>query len=329
MRKRIAIFFGGPSSEYEVSLESAKSILENIDKKKYEPYLFKIRKDLKSAFYKAGNQIIPPKGVIFKEFTKTLKENKNKFGVALVAALHGEFGEDGTIQSQLENLNIKYTGSNSKSSALCIDKYLSMKKVAGINDLYLPKTLRLDIDKIKNNKLLPFPLILKPNFLGSSVLVFVIDSKKDFNKAISELKKGKVKDLLIQEYINGIEISCGCLQDKKHRFTNLPPIEIRPKSTFFDYSSKYEIGGSEEITPPVSVSKKTSDLISKLAVEIHKKLNCSTYSRSDFIYKDGKIYYLETNTLPGMTKTSLLPQEVQAAGITVTNLLDFIIRESL
>lgn len=327
--KRIAIFCGGPSSEHEVSLSSAKSILENIDKKKYVPYIFYIRKDSKSAFYKANKTINPPQKTVFKDFSKILNENKNNFDIALLAALHGEFGEDGTIQLLLENLGIKYTGSDSKSSALCIDKILTMEKVRGIKNIYLPKTLCINSKKITASIPLKFPFIIKPNFLGSSILVFGINNQKELNKAISEIKKSDVSEFLFQELIEGIELSCGCLQDKKNKFIKLPPIEIRPKSSFFDYDSKYLVGGSEEITPPISVSKKDSDLISKLTIEIHKILNCRTYSRSDFIFKNGKIYFLETNTLPGMTATSLLPQEARADKISFTKLIDFIIKESI
>lgn len=327
--KKIAIFCGGPSSEHEVSLSSAKSILENIDKKKYTPYIFYIRKDSKSAFYKAGKTINPPKNTVFNDFSQTLKENKNSFDIALLSALHGEFGEDGTIQLLLENLGIKYTGSDSKSSSLCMDKTLTMKKVKKIKDISFPKTLYINSQKLTHNPPLKFPFIIKPNSLGSSVLVFRINNQKEFNKAISEIKKSDIGEFLFQELIEGIELSCGCLQNKKNKFIELPPIEIRPKSSFFDYNSKYQIGGSEEITPPVSISKKDADKISRLTIKIHKVLNCRTYSRSDFIFINGKIYFLETNTLPGMTATSLLPQEAKAKKLSFTKLIDFIIKESI
>ncbi len=329
MMRKIAIFCGGPSSEYEVSLSSAKSILANIDKKKYTPYIFYIKKNLKSAYYKAGKTIVPPTKTTFDDFDKILKDSKDKFDIALLSALHGEFGEDGTIQLFLENLGIKYTGSDSKASNLCMDKFLSMKKVKKIKGISIPKTFKLNTEKINKKAPMNFPFIIKPNALGSSILVSIINNQKDFENAIRKIKQSKVRQILIQELINGIELSCGSLQTKKGKFISLPPIEIRPKSNFFDYSSKYSINGSEEITPPVSIPKKESLKISTLTNTIHKKLNCSVYSRSDFIYKDGEIYYLETNTLPGFTSTSLIPKEALAAGISFSQLLEFIIKESI
>jgi D-alanine-D-alanine ligase len=135
---------------------------------------------------------------------------------------------------------------------------------------------------------------------------------------------------LAQEYLeDAIEIQCGALQKKNGDFIALPPIEIIPKkNVFFDYDSKYLSGGATEITPPVSISKKLSDKISILSIEIHKLLALKTYSRTDFMVKNGKIYFLETNTLPGMTATSLLPQEANSIGISYPQLLDFIISNS-
>lgn len=326
--KKIAIFCGGPSSEHDVSLSSAESLLKNLNKKRYTPYIFYIKKNLKSAFYKATSSTRPPKNIKFEDFDKTLKDNKNKFDIALLSALHGEFGEDGTIQLLLENLGVKYTGSDSKSSKTCMDKFKSMQKVKKIKNIFLPKTIHLKTKDLTTKPPLRFPFITKPNFLGSSVLVFRVNNNDDYKRAISEIKKSNLDEILIQELIEGVELSCGCLENKNGQITKLPPIEIRPKANFFDYKSKYEVGGSEEITPPASISKKESNKISSLAVKLHKTLGCKTYSRSDFIYTKDRIYYLETNTLPGMTSTSLLPQEAKANGISFSKLIDFIINES-
>ena len=228
-----------------------------------------------------------------------------------------------------QNLGIKYIGSNSKSSKLCIDKYTSMRKVEKINGINIPKTIPLSIENLNTKVPIKFPFIIKPNSLGSSVLVFRINKQKEYEKAINEIKKGRINKVLVQELIEGIEIQCGCLETKRGEFLELPPIEIIPKANFFDYESKYEIGGSEEIAPPVSISKKDYERISKLTIKIHKVLKCKTYSRSDFIYNNGKVYFLETNTQPGMTSTSLLPKEAQAKNISFTKLIDFMIEESI
>ena len=327
--KKIAIFCGGPSSEHEVSISSATSILKNIDKSKYEVFIFYIKRDLQSIFFKAGDNLSIPKGNGYGKFLEVLEKEKDNFDIALLAPLHGEFGEDGTVQKILEDLGITYTGSGSKSSKICMDKFLTMEEIKDVKEINFPKTKKLVLQK--NSEYvnpLQFPVILKPNALGSSVLVFIANDQNDFNNAIRKYLKNNVKEILVQELIEGVELSCGCLEAKDQSFTLLPPIEIRPHSSFFDYNSKYVQGGSEEITPPVSISKSEADKISDLAVKIHKKLKCRTYSRSDFIYKEGKIYFLEINTQPGMTSTSLLPQEAKAAGISFGNLIDFMIKES-
>jgi D-alanine-D-alanine ligase len=135
---------------------------------------------------------------------------------------------------------------------------------------------------------------------------------------------------IIQPLIESdIEVSCGCLEKKNGEVVKLPAIEIIPQSsTFFDYKAKYVKGGSKEITPPEHISEDMADRISQLAVDIHRVLGCSVYSRSDFLIKGNDIFYLETNTLPGMTNTSLLPQEAEAGGISFSKLIDFLVENS-
>jgi D-alanine-D-alanine ligase len=259
-----------------------------------------------------------------------LEDISKKKIFALLAGIHGEFVEDGKLQTLLEYFQIPYSGSNSSASALAMDKFRSMLAIytTGIS---CPKT---SLEEIKDSLVLPptlsFPVILKPNNLGSSVGVSKITNQKELlTKAFEIKRKLHVAHIILQEFIEGLELSCGVLQTKNNEFIKLPPIEIHPKkSEFFDYSSKYEIGGSEEITPPVSIDKKLSDEISDAAATAHVILGCKTYSRSDFIATNNKFYFLETNTLPGMTSTSLLPQEAAAIGISYPQLLDFLIENS-
>lgn len=326
MQKKIAIFCGGPSSEHEVSLKSSATIHKFIDREKYEPYFFYISKDLKCKLLPGNVNIdfakIKPKT----ELTKGLIDLKKKQIFALLAGIHGEFVEDGHLQVLLEYYSIPYSGSGFSASSLCMDKYRSMIIVKELDDLLLPKTIFYNT----NNPTLPilkYPSFIKPNSLGSSVGTYKVCSKEKFERAINLItEKYHKKDVLIQEYIGGIELSCGVLEDRNKNLIYLPPIEIRPKkSPEFDYASKYEIGGSEEITPPISLSKKQSNKLSKLSGHIHKRLGCKTYSRSDFKYYKESFYYFETNTLPGMTATSLLPQETAAIGYELPKLIEFII----
>ncbi len=326
MKKKVAIFCGGPSSEYEVSLSSARTIFDHLDNEKYEVVICFITKKLNAKLIRNG------KTDFEKIKTKTsllriLQKIKEEGYYALLAGIHGEFAEDGHLQSLLEFFKIPYSGSDIYGSTLAMDKYRSSLIVEKIPGLLIPASTLISSTKTFNEGNQRFPLIIKPNTLGSSVGVFIAKNKRELDKALKILKKLNLSEYIVQECIeDAIELSCGVLQKNNGEFVKLPPIEIRPKkSAFFDYASKYQIGGSEEITPPVSISKALSDKISELSCTIHKYLGLKTYSRSDFLVKNNDIYYLETNTLPGMTATSLLPQEAKAIGISFEKLLDFFI----
>ncbi len=330
MLKKVAIFCGGPSSEYEVSLSSASTIYKHIDKKKYELYFFYISKKYTCKLILASESVNLSKVKAENSLVKGLEDLRKKKILALLAGLHGEFVEDGRLQCLLELYGISYTGSGVAGSALAMDKYRSSLLVNTIDGVSLPKT-----ELLKSPYSLPkgfnLPVVIKPNTMGSSVGVTIAHTRAEFTKQISELRsKYPLQEIVVQEYLEGtIEIQCGTLQRKNGEFLGVPPIEIIPKkNVFFDYDSKYLAGGATEITPPVSISKKMSDKISRISKELHGLLGLKTYSRNDFLVSGDKIYFLESNTLPGMTATSLLPQEAASIGITFPKLLDFIIANS-
>jgi D-alanine-D-alanine ligase len=179
---------------------------------------------------------------------------------------------------------------------------------------------------------LPFPVFIKPNRNGSSICSYVLKDLSSLDSILNDFyAHHKDEDeILIQEYIEKkVEISCGCLEKKDHIFIQLPPIEIVPKgSEFFDYKAKYTKNASLERIPAIGISKEQREIISKLTIDIHKLLGCRLYSRSDYLVADEKIYYLETNTLPGMTNTSLIPQESKAIGINYKDLISFYIENT-
>ena len=328
--QKIAIFCGGPSSEHEVSLNSARTIYKFIDKKKYEPYFFYISKDSKCKLIIAGDSINLSKISASSDLPKGLANLKKKKVFALLAAVHGEFGEDGKLQALLELYDIPYSGSNVSSSALSMDKFRSMLVMHSTGTRCPNSSLEQISPTITKPENIEFPVIVKPNNLGSSVGVAKVTNTKELADHSLLLKKlYGIEYVIVQEYIDGTELSCGVLQTNDNKFIRIPPIEIIPKKAeLFDYASKYEIGGSEEVTPPKTVSNDLCEKIIDASTTAHVILGCKTYSRSDFMLKDGKIYYLETNTLPGMTATSLLPQEANAAGMSYSQLLDFIIDNS-
>lgn len=327
--KKISLLFGCPSSEYEVSINTAKSISESIDKDKYNIIFVHISKNSQISFSDISvDDSLENKNL--KELWEGLEMLKQT-DLCLLAT-HGEFGEDGTLQTFLEYLNINYTGSDAYSSRLCMDKYRSSIIIKDLmNDLLVPETNLIKVRDLKNQKI-RYPCVLKPNKKGSSVGIFIIENDRDRDFAIEKINKDFDRDeeFLIQEAIlDSIEISCGCLETKKGEFISIPPIEIKPQlSEFFDYNSKYTMGGSIEVSPPQSISKEVSKRVVNLAQKVHSVLGCSTYSRSDFLVKEGNIYFLEINTLPGMTNTSLLPQECHAVGMNFSEMLEFIIENT-
>jgi D-alanine-D-alanine ligase len=330
MLKKVAIFCGGPSSEHEVSLSSASTMYKFIDKKKYELYFFYISKKGFCKLILASISTDLTKIKAEAPLVKGLEDLKKKKIFAFLAGIHGEFVEDGRLQGLLEFFGIKYSGSGVTASSLAMDKYRSALLVKNIEGVLLPKT-ELLINNFSFPKTLKLPVIIKPNSMGSSVGVTIAHTLAEFNTQIEDAhKKYPSQEFVIQEYFeNAIEIQSGTLQKKDGEFLPIPPIEIIPKkNVFFDYDSKYKVGGATEITPPIGITKKLSEKIAKISIELHKLLGLKTYSRNDFLVVNNEIYFLEANTLPGMTATSLLPQEAQAIGISFSQLLDFLVENS-
>lgn len=330
--RKIVIICGGPSSEYDISILSTQSIIDNIDFSKYSISICLIFQDMKCRL----KEICQPEkisqwnhGTI--SFTKALEKLK-KYDIALLGT-HGQFGEDGVLQTYLEESQIPFSGSDSYSSRLCMDKYRSSIIVKSSTNLSMPETKIVRLKNLKEELFkLHLPIFLKPNRNGSSICSYLL---KDLNNLDSILNNFYVyhkdeDEILIQEYIEDkVEVSCGCLEKKDHTFIQLPPIEIVPKSSeFFDFKAKYTKNASLERIPAIGISKEQREIISKLTVEIHKLLGCRLYSRSDYLVVGEKIYYLETNTLPGMTNTSLIPQESKDVGINYKDLISFYIENT-
>jgi D-alanine-D-alanine ligase len=246
-------------------------------------------------------------------------------------ALHGEYGEDGKLQQILDNSNVKYTGSGALASAIAMNKIQTKK----IFEKYGIKTpIYRIVEKGEENeelamqifKSFPMPAIIKPNGSGSSNGITLVKTCKDILPALKKSFK-YAKTTLIEECISGKEATCGVIENfRNHKIYPLPPIEIKkPRDNdFFDFDAKYS-GKSEEICPG-NFSKKETELIQKAAIEAHKALGLRHYSRSDFIVNPKRgVYILETNTLPGLTKESLMPKAIKAVGSSLTQFLDHVI----
>ena len=296
---KVGVIMGGISSEREISLKSGKSIIENIDKNKYE--------------------VIP---VVIDEKVDIINKVKD-LDFALLA-LHGKFGEDGTVQSVLQTLDIPYSGCGPLTSALCMDKDLT-KTVLEANGIRTARWLNvksveeIDYEAIEN---IGYPVFIKPTNGGSSVATFKIYDKEKVQEAVEEGLKWDT-EVMIEEFIDGNEITCPVFDNKL-----FPVIAIKPKSDFFDYTQKYSENGADEVI--VELEEDLYKEVKEMALKTYKALKCEVYSRIDMIVnKEGTPYILEVNTLPGMTAASLFPKSAKGEGYSFSEFLDLIIETSL
>ncbi len=294
---------GGYSKEKEVSIQTAKSVYSELNKDKK----YKIK-------------VVNPDG----KFVQVLRNfNPN----IVLNLLHGRYGEDGYIQAILESEKVKYTHSGVLSSSLAIDKELS-KKIFIKNNILTPKYLKFsyrnNINKLKliNNlqKKIGFPLVVKPLNEGSSVNVFICN-KNNILKTLTKLNE--YGEILLEKYVPGREIQVAILENKV-----LGAIELRPTRKFYDYQAKYNPKARTEHIIPVEISKKKYKELTKIALKAHKILNCRGVTRSDFRYYKNSFYLLETNTQPGMTSLSLVPEIANFNNITFKNLIEKILGDA-
>lgn len=325
---KVVVLAGGISSERDVSLVSGSLVANALVARGHEVLLLDLAKGIENCDFQklfSNNQIKYDFKIEEKEPNELKRKRligKNVLEVCKVAdkvfiALHGGIGENGKLQAIFDCMGIKYTGTGSEGSMLAMNKILS-KKILEHDNIKTAKWFKYD----KNIKDYKYPLVVKPASNGSSVGVSIVNNKLELEDAIEKCKKYN-DEILIEEYIKGREFSVGVL-DKKA----LVPIEIIPKEGFYDYKNKYQQGMTEEVCPP-DLSKEKIEEIKETALKVHKTLKLGSYSRVDFIMDEKEEFYvLEANTLPGMTTTSLLPQEAKAEGISYEELCEKILENS-
>ncbi|MEK7184625.1 MAG: D-alanine--D-alanine ligase [Patescibacteria group bacterium] len=313
-RIRIGVLRGGPSNEYDVSLKTGATVLNNLSHEKYNI------KDI----------LIDRNGLWHMQGVPRLPHDVLSNLDVVFNALHGEYGEDGKVQHILETHGIPYTGSNSFSSAIGMNKQMS-KEVYKKNKIKTPGSILLDslVDFSKNVheifRKFPLPMIIKPTTGGSSFGVELVHDYSYLDEAIKKAFEHS-RTVLIEEYIKGKEATCGVIDDYRGKeFYTLPPIEIRPHGNrIFDYDAKYA-GKSDEIVPGNFGMEEKSE-IEELAIMAHRALGMRHYSRSDFIIHPSRgIFILETNSLPGLTKESLIPKALHAVGATISHFVDHVV----
>lgn len=295
---KVGVIMGGTSSERDISLLTGQEMIANLDRSKYE--------------------VIP----IELNSKRDLIDKSDGINVALLA-LHGKYGEDGTVQGTLESLGIPYTGCGVLASSVCMDKDMSkqlMRQAGVLTGDWLQVNRMQDLSSVAVQHL-TYPVVVKPNSGGSSIGTQIVHEPSALPAAV-EAALAWDNSVMIEQYIEGEEITCAIVDGKM-----LPVISIRANAAFFDYAAKYDDNGADEQI--VQLPSELHQRVEAAALTCYNVLKCSVYARVDILIRDGVPYVLEVNTLPGLTRNSLLPKSAAAAGISFAKLLDTIIDLSL
>lgn len=336
---KVAVLMGGLSSERDISLSTGKQILDTLDKNKYDA--FGVDSALMPGGGRGRSESAHTEIGAVSQARKALESTQQLASVdeiinpasgkrpdVVLIALHGKYGEDGTIQGFLELLGIPYTGPGVLASALAMDKSMA-KKVMAADGIKVPESVDFAFNGSGWDKQavaeavekIGYPVMVKPSRQGSTIGMTKVITPEELNNAIKEASDYD-DQIIIEKFIEGRELTVAVLGNEKP--LALPVIEIIPKKGFYDYEAKYTPGATEEVVP-ANISAEETATAQKIAVDAYKSLGCKGTSRVDIIYSPDGMYVLEVNTIPGMTPTSLLPRAAEAAGIDFSKLLDMII----
>lgn len=327
--KKVLVVFGGNSSEHYVSCKSAKSIIENIDKKLFKYEIAGI--DFDDTWYKFSDDLIYLEKGNWKEANVLKIDNiisyLKEFDV-IFPITHGTGGEDGKLQGMLELFNIPFVGCNTLASSIGMDKAISKIIFDSLNIKQVPYIVINDDYKINDiMEKIEFPLMVKPANGGSSIGISKANNKKELIKAIKEAKKydGKV---IIEKFIKARELEVAVLENKGNILCSNPG-EIKSANEFYDYDAKY-VNDSSYTTIPDDIPLSVVDKIKEYARKIFKGLNCNGYARVDFFYDEEseEIYINEINTIPGFTSISMYPKLIESIGINYTDLITILINNA-
>lgn len=324
LKPNIAVVFGGDSSEYIVSVKSGKNVFESIDTEVFQPWFVEM------------------KGLnwnVIQDEEKIAEINRNDFSFELNGELikidfayiiiHGTPGEDGILQGYFDLLRIPYSTCGVHSSALTFNKFYCSNFLRNFA-IPMAKSVRLMkgdlIDEAQLEKELGLPVFVKPNAGGSSFGITKVKTVNELNEAVANAWQ-ESDEALVEEFVEGAEFTCGLvkLKDKELIF---PVTEVLPKNEFFDFEAKYVEGKTDEITP-ARISAELTKRVQDLSSQIYDLCNCKGIVRVDFILKNGEFYFLEVNTTPGMTATSFIPQQIEAMGMNLREMLSLIINDNI
>ena len=323
-KKNIAIVAGGDSSEYVISVRSGANVLKAINQELFTPWLVRVK----------GEEWIVLDGenklsdIDKSDFSFTVNGQKCKFDYAYII-IHGTPGEDGLLQGYFEMLHVPYSSCDVQSSSLTFNKFFCNNYLRSF-DIPMAQSVRLTMgEKYSSEQIiatLGLPLFVKPSAGGSS---FGVTKVKEASELVEAVNKAldESPEAIIEQFIDGKEFTVGVLKTGQRKLV-LPVTEVIPKNEFFNYESKYIPGMADEITP-ARISEELTLKVQALSSRIYDLCSCSGIVRIDYILKDEIFYFLEVNTVPGMTETSFIPQQIKAMGLNLTDLLTDIIQSGL
>ncbi len=319
MKKKVAVIYGGYSSEFDISKKSANTIYSNLDPELYEPYLVEISP--KSWYVHIRGGVAP---IDKNKFTYLLNDKVHHFDLAFIS-IHGTPGEDGKLQGYFDMIGLPYVNSEPLSSGLSFNKWAcnSFLRDFGISTakaILLRKTDHVQPIQIADE--LGFPCFVKPNDGGSSYGISKVNTLMEMPDAIAKaFSEGK--EVVIESFVKGRELTCGLYNNGKE-IVAFPVTEIISDNDFFDYDAKYN-GKSKEVTP-ANISKELSNEIQSVSKSIYNRLDLNALARIDYIVTEGnEIYLIEVNTIPGMSDKSIVPQQIEKAELNLTTVLTEII----
>ena len=321
---KIAIVAGGDSSEYIVSIKSAEQVSKWLDKEKYNVYTIIVKGTEWIVKSETFCDVIINKD----DFSFTLNNQKTNFDCALII-IHGTPGEDGKLQGYFDTLKIPYTTSNTLASAITFNKIFSKNYLKPFNIPIANYFVIKAGDTIDANQILAItglPCFVKPNCGGSSFGITKVKEKEKLFEAI-EVAFKEDHEVIIEEFLDGTELTCGLIKTSKKSFI-FPPTEIVSKNEFFDYEAKYTKGMADEITPARIPDDLTQE-VQNLSSQIYDIFQLNGIVRVDYIFTNNKLYFMEVNTVPGMSAASIVPQQIEAAGFKPDDIFEIAIEDAI
>lgn len=323
MKRNVAVLAGGYSSERNISLNSGKQVFNSIDRNKYNVYFVDVSR--KGLFCEINPEQFVQ--IDMNDFSVMHNEEKIRFDFAFIV-LHGSPGEDGKIQAWLDILQIPYSACGVFASVNTLHK-AACKRLLANTDVKIPKYVILNNPEAFNIEeildITGLPCFVKPNNAGSSFGVSKVYKKEDLIEAVN-IAMQEDNIVLIEEFIKGTEVSCGVIKTKSEEIV-LPVTEIIPKKDFFDTEAKYDPTLTDEITP-ARISNKETREVQSYASFIYDFIGCKGIVRIDFIIRDGIPYFLEVNSIPGMSAQSIIPKQIRSIGKNITDILTMIIEDN-